>query len=209
MSIIKSSIGIFVFFLSVVVWFAPSFSLFYRYSWPITYYYNSLLADLPDFSSSWTSQHSIARISFHTYHFYHRNLHIKIGNRIKCELFSLFLKFMQPLFTTHIYLNNPFSSLPPSFTLPLFFSLSTSPISLVSHLKFLFKPHLACCHQCVTCYFQSSDLLQMPFSWIEIPPAQITVFLNSTYLFIKTWLNYFGKLSTITSDCWLYLFNVS
>lgn len=72
---------------------------------------HSLLVGLPDSSSSLTSQHSIARISFHKDHFYPRNLNVKIGNRFKCEFFNLFLKFLQQLFATHIYLTNPFFTL--------------------------------------------------------------------------------------------------
>lgn len=84
--------GLISFFLSVGVSFNPS--CVHRCSWPITYYYSSFLYGLPDSSYSPTSLHSIARMGFHKYHFYHRNPYTKIVNRIKCEFFSLLQNYM-------------------------------------------------------------------------------------------------------------------
>ena len=103
--------GLIIYMLSAVVWFTPSL-LFSQFSWPITYYYNSLLVGLPDSNCFPTSQHPLAGISFHKYYFYHRHLYIKIDNTIKCEFFSLFLKFHEN-YLQPCYLNNPSSSLPP------------------------------------------------------------------------------------------------
>ena len=107
--------GLIIYLLSAVVWFTPSL-LFSQFSWPITYYYNSLLVGLPDSNCSPTSQHPLARISFHKYYFYHRHLYIKNGNTIKCECFSLSLKFHEK-YLQPCYLNNPSPSLPPFFSL--------------------------------------------------------------------------------------------
>lgn len=150
-----------IFLLSAVMWFTPSSPS--RFSGPITCYYNSFLVGLPDSNYSPASQHSLAGISSHRYHLYHMHLYLKIGNGIKYESFSIFSKSTQELFTTLLSQQPVPPSLAPSHPPSFPFYLSTSPLSLVSLLKFPLKPHLACCVHCVTCYFQRSGPLQMPF----------------------------------------------
>lgn len=160
---------------------------------------------LPDSTCSPASQHSIARISFHKYHFYHRNLNIEIGNRINCEFVSPLLKSIQQLFTTLIYVNNPCPS-SPSLSLVL-----SPPAPFLLFHVWSFHP--------------SHTLLAVPSTWLAVSkvlvlfkchclqlryllPTPLSVHALQ-YLLLKLWLNSFGRLSTIQSDAHSNVFSVS